>query len=493
MKITINNKEVDYFSDYPTGWKFSAGDPFKYPVEIGGEICFIKRFQKKSPADISGWNFMQILKGRKEVYLPTIHDIEEVTEGGSEVTYIFYEHIRGVTLEQAIFGGGVINLSQTADHVLKAIQLIHSYGFWFPDFCEKNIFCETRGRVMLVDLDSTLALDIPPANDIYGSKDYWFPVYEYFKDNLQLPGIKLSNLHGVSLNYLQSIFLVLHLKLHISGKDPHYKSDESFYRLPKVLGQLYPESATLFREVLQQSPSPLDIRLLDEIKVLINKIVDHNMQKGLDAKPEILEFISSTASVTKGEVFTLSWKVNGANRIEVYRNNLLLTDSGLAKNSLERKEFYDDDKEVRFQLYAYHDNAVSKSSELLIQLKEKEIVAEGPEKEYMAVIASWSLFIGVTGMVIVFILAIIALMLQKNIFKGIVEVLILLFIVASALPAIFLLKFSHNLKKGLQLYDLDRINRGFRNLKSFLMYTGIIIIIILAFGLLLLFAGLANA
>jgi hypothetical protein len=231
VKITINNKEVDYVSDYPAGWKFSAGDPFKFPVEIGGQNCFIKRFQKKSPDDISGWDLMQLLKGRKEPHLPTIHDIKEVTEGGKEITYIFYDHIRGSTLEQTILEGGSIHLQQTADHVLKALQSIHSYGFWFPDFCEKNIFCETGGRVMLVDLDSTLSLDTAPANDIYGSKDYWVPVYQFFKENLQLPGIMLSNLHGLSLNYLQCIFLVLHLKLYLGGKEPQYKyCFAKFYR-----------------------------------------------------------------------------------------------------------------------------------------------------------------------------------------------------------------------------------------------------------------------
>jgi len=58
MKVTIKQREEEYISDYPDGWKFSAGDPFKFPVLIGSHPCFIKRFEQKSPEDISGWDLL---------------------------------------------------------------------------------------------------------------------------------------------------------------------------------------------------------------------------------------------------------------------------------------------------------------------------------------------------------------------------------------------------------------------------------------------------
>ncbi|HEX6222997.1 MAG TPA: hypothetical protein VFZ52_01215 [Chryseolinea sp.] len=502
MKIKINDKEVDYISDYPTGWKFSAGDPYKFPVLIEGQACFVKRFQTKSAADITGWGLLQRLKGRKESNLPTIYDIVEVTEGEKKITYVFYEHIRGGTLEQSIIAGGIIRFPQTADHVLKALESIHAHGFWFPDFCEKNIFCEPRGRVMLVDLDSTVPLDTVPSNDLYGSKDYWIPVYQFFKVNLQQPGMTLSNLHGLSLNYLQSIFLVLHLKQYIAGQASQYKSDESFNKLPELLERVSPSSLNLFREVAQQSPHPLSNQSLEGVKMIIREIINYDLQKGPDSKPEILEFTSSKEWLEKGEPFTLSWKINGANKLELYRNGFLLTDIDPSRTVIERKEFYDDDKDVRYQLYAYQNKVLSKSDEVVIRLQVDE---QGPGKRWgladkeisqLSSIAAWSKFIGITSLVILVTLCIIAYMLEEDIYSDfieLIEMMILFFVVINIFPTITLLRLSNQITRGVHRSDVVLLNRGLRSLGHFFIYTAILIIILMVVGLILLSAIMAKS
>ncbi len=500
MKITINDTEVDYVPDYPNGWKFSAGDPYKFPVQIAGRICFIKRFQSKGPADISGWDLLHRLKGRKETYLPTIYDIVEEMEGQKRITYVFYEHIKGSTLEQTIFGGGVIRLPQTADHVLKALEAIHSHGFWFPDFCEKNIFCEAGGRVMLVDLDSTMSMNVAPTNEIYGSKDYWAPVYQFFKENLQQKGMMLSNLHGLSLNYLQSIFLVLHLKLHIAGKEKQYKSDESFYKLPEVLSMLCPSSLNLFSEVGQLLSQPLSAQSLEGVKAIIKEIIDADLDKSSLTKPEILQFRSNVECVKKGELFTLSWEVTGANRVELYRNGVLLKEMDVSRKSIERAEFYDDDKDVRYQLFAYHNNTFSKSEEVVIRLvvadtekRKAGVESEAPLLPYMRSVASWSAFIAVTCLVISGLLVIIAISLGGDVFAEALRVILLFFAAIGIFPMIALLRLSKFIKKGLQQADVVLINRGLRNLNHFFTYTAIILIILMLISLVLVFSNMANA
>ncbi len=75
MKVIIKEREYDYVSDYPDGWRFFSSDYFKFPVEIGSNKCFIKRFEKKNPEQISGWPLLLSLKGKNEPNLPRIHDI----------------------------------------------------------------------------------------------------------------------------------------------------------------------------------------------------------------------------------------------------------------------------------------------------------------------------------------------------------------------------------------------------------------------------------
>jgi hypothetical protein len=91
MIVVINQRELEYVPDYPDGWKFSAGDPYKFPVLIGDHQCFIKRFEQRSPEDISGWELLVKMKGQYDKNLSRIYDIKNVKEGDKD---IYYVHLR---------------------------------------------------------------------------------------------------------------------------------------------------------------------------------------------------------------------------------------------------------------------------------------------------------------------------------------------------------------------------------------------------------------
>src|SRR5687767_1868865 len=100
MEVNIKGNNVQYHSDYPNGWQFSAGDPFKYPVIIGDTACFIKRFEQKTPEDISGWGLLTAISGKEETNLAKIFDVKSTHEDGKEIFYVFYEYLEGKSLDK---------------------------------------------------------------------------------------------------------------------------------------------------------------------------------------------------------------------------------------------------------------------------------------------------------------------------------------------------------------------------------------------------------
>src|SRR6266542_4099215 len=116
MRVVIKEKEYDYVSDFPDGWVFSKGDYFKVVKIFDKHTCFIKRFEVKTPANISGWKLMVNLKGKNENNLSRLYDIAETRES------------------------------------------------------EKNIYCDKKGRFVLIDLDSAQPASEAPNNDMWGEK-----------------------------------------------------------------------------------------------------------------------------------------------------------------------------------------------------------------------------------------------------------------------------------------------------------------------------------
>lgn len=114
----------------------------------------------------------------------------------------------------------------------------------------------------------------------------------------------------------------------------------------------------------------------------------------------------------------------------------------------------------------------------------------------------WTMFLSVLGFIILglIIVAGLATSLFLNAFKtreaslGIPESLIIIIIIIIAaiyfFPVFFLFRFSRNIRDAVQNNDTQKLSRGFRNLRLYFSYIGIMVIVVLSvYVVLLFFAG----
>ena len=131
MKVSLRDGECNYESDFPNGWKFAAGDYYKFPVKLCNTKCFIKRFDKKPPEKISGWQLMQSLKRKRKDNLPRLFDIVATREKNRDVYYVFYEFHEGLTLEDSVSLNDETDLQKLNDALFSALAAINEYHYWF--------------------------------------------------------------------------------------------------------------------------------------------------------------------------------------------------------------------------------------------------------------------------------------------------------------------------------------------------------------------------
>jgi hypothetical protein len=385
MKVIIKEREVEYISDYPDGWKFSAGDPFKFPVLIGDSPCFVKRFEQKTPQDISGWDLLIKMSGKYEKNLSRIYDVKNVTEDDKEIYYVFYEYLDGVTFDKYIREPD-INLIHLNNDLFNAVRALQKYEFWFADFCEKNIFCQKDGTFVLVDVDSTQRTADLPDNEMYGSKDYWILVFKFFKEILNKNDIRLADINGISLNYLQIPFLVLRLKLFINGDKKDYNSTELFNKLPSQLIEMAPEFRQIYLNVIKNGIQPLSEKEISTIKEVVERriIKTDDIPEVVIAPvslPVIKAFNTSSSTIESGGAFTLSWQIENANKLELYKNGAMFKALNTSEKEIALTGFADGTRQQSsYQLYAYKDLAMAKSDPIIIKLKETEQKKRNPMK-----------------------------------------------------------------------------------------------------------------
>jgi hypothetical protein len=376
LKIVINSREYDYVSDYPDGWKFSAGDPYKYPVSIGGNPCFIKRFEQKSPEDISGWDVLVKISGKYEKNLSRVYDIKNVEEDGKEIYYVFYEYLDGSTLDKTIKDGAPVNLGHLNTDLFNAIRALQKYEYWFADFTEKNIFSQMDGSYVLVDVDSTQKISDVPDNDMYGSKDYWILVLKFYKEILGKNDLRLSDINGITLNYLQIPFLILRLKLLAGGNARDYNATELFSQLPAKLNGMAPGFKDIYSTVIRNGNQPLSVEDIAKAQDLVDKkIINSDYVPEVAAAsvslPLIKAFTTSSKEVESGGAFTLSWQVENANKLELYKNGARFQALQVSQKDVTLKEFADGTRQQStYQLIAYNDLEMAKSDPIIIELKD---------------------------------------------------------------------------------------------------------------------------
>lgn len=276
MKVTIAERVFEYTSDFPEDWKFGAGDHYKYPVEVGSRNCFIKRFQKARPEAIPGYNLMVGLKNKNERNLARVFDVVQTREANKSVYYIFHEFLDGETLEKHLASGKPVDLVRLTNDLSAALISVHKYGHWFTDLCEKNIFCEPDGRISLIDLDSCESESVRPNIDMRVNMEYWFLVLRFYKEILHLEELTVADIPGAGMNWLQLIFIVLHLQI-CAEQNVHRLTNSEYNGLPDRLSNLSPSFAEVFTQVLKGSTSPdaaaysINVRNLILEKILLQK------------------------------------------------------------------------------------------------------------------------------------------------------------------------------------------------------------------------------
>ena len=393
MVVTIKEKEYEYISDYPDGWSFSARDHFKCPVEIGPNKCFIKRFDRKNQNEVPGWELMLNLKRKNEPNLPRLYDITTANEWGKDVYYIFYDYIKGDTLDKLIDGKENINLEKLANDLFSALQSLYIKNFWFADFCEKNIFCEEGGRFLLVDLDSAQPLSNPPNGEMYGSKEYRTLVFNFYREILHKRNLNADDINGASLNYLQVVFLILRLKMLYAG-DLQYYSPEIYNLLPQTLDTLSPGFEEIYSDIFRNGQIGLPQRDIQEIKRLALEIIsgenilhstpEEHTNFNYDAKynhqPVIQQFSMDKFAekdndlyyVDNGEPFTLNWKVENADILELYKNGTPYRKLDNSGTAITLKELSDgSDRKIEYKLQASAKDMLTVSNPILVLIKKK--------------------------------------------------------------------------------------------------------------------------
>ncbi|MBE7169613.1 MAG: hypothetical protein INR73_03440 [Williamsia sp.] len=352
MNILIKEKECTYNSDFPAGWKTQSGDYFKFPVTIkadppfeGEYACFIKRFEKKNPASISGWELLVKLEHKFEPTLARVYDIASVEENHRRVYYVVYEYLEGSTLEQLVANGGPVDLTKLTSDLFLALDSLQKYGYWFSDFVEKNIFAQSNGKYVLMDLDSAQPANRLPHDDMDVSKEYWALVFDYYKKILHYENLKVADLPGLSLNYLQVVFLILRLKLSYDPVSNEYRQAETFHALPAELDRIDPAFSAVFTQIYQERNNPSYATQAAELKrLIIEKIIPLQPVIAAPSRstlPVIEEFSAHPAMVEKGGSFDLKWKVRNATSIELYKNGVFEERFSPLEKGITKTVFFD--------------------------------------------------------------------------------------------------------------------------------------------------------
>jgi hypothetical protein len=399
MEVTIKERTHQYVSDYPHGWNRFSNDYFKCPVEIGNYKCFVKRFEKKNPVKVSGWNLLLDLKGKYEANLPRVNDIVSIQEDNKYVHYLFYEYLEGETLDKLISKGFKIDLRILCNDLFSALQSLYNRDYWFADFCEKNIFCEKKGKFLLVDLDSAQPIEESPTNDMAGNKEYWSLVFDFYHNILGQKNFKSSDINGISLNYLQVIFLLLRLRMFYFNKIDEYNSTRFFRQLPATLHNISSSFSKIFNRVFQNDTKPLTENDIREIKKLVDEniinysgsyedtgidesieVPEKHSKNKVSSRPVINRFVvtnhiaqdGNNYTVESGKTFIVSWKVENVSNIELHKNGVLYKTLNTEEESIEIIEVAYDGKEkkIEYTLMVSNDFESIKSRVITVIVKE---------------------------------------------------------------------------------------------------------------------------
>ncbi|MFJ1350621.1 hypothetical protein [Capnocytophaga canimorsus] len=250
MNVNINNYTFEYHSDFDpfnksnNGWKKQNVDAYKFQ-SFGATKVFIKRMESPSKY-ISGFGFLQKVKGKKFHSLPMIYDLVETRENDKTVYYLFQEAISGRTLEEVMKHDVLkLDIQRFLRDIYEGFEAIRQQGYWFSDFVEKNIFVGDEGGYYLIDLDSVVSLDILPMADHHFlgtiNRNYKNAIASFwYKDTFgySFPLVR-DYLKGDTINVLELLIFMGQLRYFIDHlKSSDFLAAETRKQVPKYLLQL---------------------------------------------------------------------------------------------------------------------------------------------------------------------------------------------------------------------------------------------------------------
>lgn len=395
MEVKIKGEVYEYESDFPREWEFSRGDYFRFPVTIGPVKCFIKRFEKKTER-IVGWKLLQNLIEEIEDTLSTVYEVASVIENSRIVHYVFFEFIEGQTLYDCVSQKAELNLVELTNDLFSALQILQKKAYWFPDFCEKNIFCRQNGHLLLIDLDSAQPISDLPDNDMWGSKEYWALVFNFCKTILNCRGFLPSQFNGASLNYLNVTFLVLRLKIFYTDNEMEYDSIKLYNNLPLYLNNISPSVKQIFNKIYENKERPLGFQEVKEIKDLVlHKIVNLSaaqLKRIMEENPVLIpvpvinnfsvnNYLNKTNdyyTIKTEAAFILQWDVRNEKKIEIQKDGKPFKKIEIGEKSIEIIEnVYDaSEKLIEYTLVVCGSGVLSESAKKIVKVKiinEKQI------------------------------------------------------------------------------------------------------------------------
>jgi len=172
------------------------------------------------------------------------------------------------TLEQLINSGSAPAIYRLSQGLFQSLEQINAGKCWFTDVCEKEILCTRDGRFSLSASGNTASQGELPDTAIYACQEYWMPTFSYLIGRVRLTELCPGELPGILFNYLQTMLLILRVRLVFIDQEGYYSSASLFDQLPTILDKLIPEFRTLFTRLLtkeDKTPKTSDLRQIKNL------------------------------------------------------------------------------------------------------------------------------------------------------------------------------------------------------------------------------------
>ncbi|MBS1604019.1 MAG: hypothetical protein JST42_15230 [Bacteroidetes bacterium] len=178
------------------------------------------------------------------------------------------------SLEQLINNGSAPAIYRLSRDLFQSLEQINAKKCWFTDVCEKKILCTRDDRFSLSISGNTASQGELPDTATYACQEYWMPTFSYLIGRVRLTELSPGELPGILFSYLQTMLLILRVRLVFIDQEGYYNSASLFDQLPTILDKLIPEFRILFTRLLTKEDKTPKASDLKQIKSLfIRRVV----------------------------------------------------------------------------------------------------------------------------------------------------------------------------------------------------------------------------